>query len=384
MASLRIFTEPTPPPSAPSTAGPSPYKSGQRALRQQKQDELSMGSARGHSARLRPSSSMPRGHGASKKGGRATTAPPGGRKRPSTAMVTKTFGTEINGMARDIQESAFKNLAKDAAQIDPFVMAEQQEQVMSACDMLGSVAKMMNLAELRRDTRVIGDELKDTCISQHREITQLKEQIAKHQAHSSRIMEENRRLHTTVTAYRRRLDSAASVRTASPRAESRGGRGGSTQHLHASSMEHPHAQRLVIETPQKRTADVTELEALKKAVSSAAAKAMWRWEFEDVHHILCSAVGADSACVLIRNTDTDTFVGSDDGSVAGVGSLLRVPLADGGRNIALETAESRATVNIPDLNADGRWVYPSCNLSGSCAPLFCFFVTHSRPPRRAP
>ena len=104
------------------------------------------------------------------------TAPSGGRKRPVTA-VQYTFGSEINGMVKDIKEQAFKRIGAEAANVDPDLMADQQEQVMHACDMLGSVAKMMTQAELRRDTQVIGDSLKDTCISQHREISRLKEKV---------------------------------------------------------------------------------------------------------------------------------------------------------------------------------------------------------------
>ncbi len=74
-----------------------------------------------------------------------------------------------------------------------------------------------------------------------------------------------------------------------------------------------------------------------------------------VHDILCKISDSESACVLIFNADSQTFVSSEDGSISGAGSLLRAPLADGRRSIALATAEARLPVHVSDLAGDQRY-----------------------------
>lgn len=46
---------------------------------------------------------------------------------------------------------------------------------------------------------------------------------------------------------------------------------------------------------------------------------------------------------------------SEDGSVSGAGSLMRVALADAKRSIALLTTEACAPVSVPDVSADDRY-----------------------------
>ena len=84
-------------------------------------------------------------------------------------------------------------------------MAQQQTQVMHTCEMLGDIAKLVAQAEQGRNTRVVGDTLKEALVSQQRVANTLKEQIAAQQMFSQRLLKKNKEIEVALETERRRL-----------------------------------------------------------------------------------------------------------------------------------------------------------------------------------
>ena len=76
---------------------------------------------------------------------------------------------------------------------------------MHTCEMLGDVAALVAKAEQGRNTRVVGDTLKETVVSQQRTVRALKEQLAAQQAFSAKVLKKNKETEVALETATRRL-----------------------------------------------------------------------------------------------------------------------------------------------------------------------------------